>query len=112
MRPQDLITKAEQAVKSSRLLYEADDFDGACHRAYYAMFDAAKAILLEKIPNTDSTIGKTHNGLITAFGLHIVKTGLIPLEYGRIFNRAYDLRQVADYTGDLIEEQEVKWLVE
>lgn len=112
MSPQDLITKAERAIESAKLLHEAGDVDGACNRAYYAMFDAAKAVLLATVPTIDPTIGKTHSGLISAFGLHMVKTGLMPVEFGRAFNRAHDIRQVADYTGDLIESDDVNWLIQ
>jgi len=45
MNPEKLIRKARRAVESAQLLYEADDVDGACSRAYYAMFDAARAAL-------------------------------------------------------------------
>ncbi len=40
------MTKAERAAVSAKLLLEAGDVDGACNRAYYAMFDAARAALL------------------------------------------------------------------
>ena len=112
MSPQDLIIKAERAIESANLLYEVGDVDGACNRAYYAMFDAAKAALLATVPTIDPTIGKTHSGLISAFGLHMIKTGLLPVEFGRAFNRAHDIRQVADYTGDLIETNDVAWLIQ
>lgn len=46
MTPKDLLIKAEQALKSAQLLVAAGDADGACNRAYYAMFDAARAALL------------------------------------------------------------------
>ena len=38
--------KASRAVASAKLLLDAGDVDGACNRAYYAMFDAAHAALL------------------------------------------------------------------
>lgn len=85
---------------------------GACNRAYYAMFDAAKAVLIATVPSIDPSIGKTHSGLISAFGLHMVKTGRIPVEFGRAFNRAHDIRQVADYTGDMIGTDDVSWLIQ
>jgi uncharacterized protein (UPF0332 family) len=107
MSPQDLILKANRAIESAQLLHNAGDIDGACNRAYYAMFDAAKAALLKTVPGGDPTVGKTHSGLISAFGLHLVKAGLVPAEFGRAFNRAHDIRQVADYTGDLIEADQV-----
>jgi uncharacterized protein (UPF0332 family) len=37
----ELMNKAERAVVSAKLLREAQDTDGACNRAYYAMFNAA-----------------------------------------------------------------------
>jgi uncharacterized protein (UPF0332 family) len=111
MSPQDLILKANRAIESAQLLRNAGDIDGACNRAYYAMFDAAKAALLKTIPGGNPTVGKTHSGLISAFGVHLVKTGLVPAEFGRAFNRAHDIRQVADYTGDLIEADQVDSLI-
>lgn len=112
MSPTDLIAKAERAMASAKLLRDAGDVDGVCNRAYYAMFDAAKAALLKSVPDIDPAIGKTHSGLISAFGLHMVKTGFVPVEFGRAFNRAHDIRQVADYTGDLIESADVDWLLQ
>lgn len=46
MNPDVLTGKAERAITSARLLLDAGDIDGAINRAYYAMFDAAKAALL------------------------------------------------------------------
>lgn len=112
MSPEELIAKAERALESARLLQNAGDVDGACNRAYYAMFDAAKAALLAKAPSIDFMTGKTHSGMIATFGLHLVKTGLVPVELGRAFNRAQNIRQVADYTGDLIAPDDVAWLVQ
>lgn len=112
MSPKSLITKAKRAIESAKLLHQANDVDGACNRAYYAMFDAAKAALLATVPSLDLATTKTHSGLISAFGQHIVKTKLVPIEYGRAFNRAHDIRQIADYTGDVIEPQDVAGLLQ
>lgn len=43
MKAADLMDKAERAAASARVLLDAGDADGACNRAYYAMFDAARA---------------------------------------------------------------------
>jgi uncharacterized protein (UPF0332 family) len=37
--------KAHRAVEAARLLLANHDTEGACNRAYYAMFDAAHAAL-------------------------------------------------------------------
>jgi uncharacterized protein (UPF0332 family) len=112
LSPQGLMVKAENALVSAKLLSDAGDIDGACNRAYYAMFDAAKAVLLATVPTIDPQIGKTHNGLISAFGLHMVKTGLVSVELGRALNRAQNIRQIADYTGDVIEPEDVLALLQ
>jgi uncharacterized protein (UPF0332 family) len=72
------------------------DMDGACNRAYYAMFDAAKAALRRSGAPVSADVARTHSGLIKAFGLHLVKSGRLPLELGRAINRAEDLRLLAD----------------
>ena len=46
LTPQILMDKAKRACASARALLDLDDVDGACNRAYYAMFDAARAALL------------------------------------------------------------------
>ena len=44
MNVDDLFEKAIRAVTSAKLLLVSDDADGACNRAYYAMFDAARVL--------------------------------------------------------------------
>ena len=44
--PDVLMKKAVRACASARVLLDLGDVDGACNRAYYAMFDAARAALL------------------------------------------------------------------
>ncbi|WP_295439099.1 HEPN domain-containing protein [uncultured Thiodictyon sp.] len=43
MSPDEYLAKARRALASARLLLADGDLDGACNRAYYAMFDAAQA---------------------------------------------------------------------
>ena len=59
--------KGERAAVSAKLLLEAGDLDGACNRAYYAMFDAARAALLVSDAPIESEVARTHSGLIAAF---------------------------------------------
>ncbi|OYY94936.1 MAG: hypothetical protein B7Y41_05095 [Hydrogenophilales bacterium 28-61-23] len=40
------MSMAARACASARVLFDLSDVDGACNRAYYAMFDAARAALL------------------------------------------------------------------
>lgn len=112
MKAEELMQKARQAVASARALYQLPDMDGACNRAYYAMFDAARAVLLRSGAPVGADVARTHSGLITAFGLHLVKPGLLPIELGRAINRAEELRLVADYTGQPVDAEQTSWAIE
>ncbi len=112
MRSQDLFHKASVAISSSELLLQSGDFDGACNRAYYAMFDAARAVLLSTGSVPDLSSIKTHNGLITAFSLHLVKTGRVSVDLGKSINKVEDLRLLADYLDQEVEREKALWAVE
>lgn len=112
MNTQDLMAKAIRAATSAKVLLDIGDIEGACDRAYYAMFNAARAALLKSGAPVHPDIGKTHSGLISAFGLHLVKSGRIPVEYGRALNKAEELRLIADYRGDPIEQAHADWATE
>lgn len=111
MKPLELMAKARRAQVSAQKLLEDSDADGACNRAYYAMFDAARAALIASKAPVSPEVSRTHSGLISAFSLHLVKTGLFPVELGRSFNKAEDLRLVADYKSDSIDAEAAQWSV-
>ena len=112
MKPDALMAKALRAVESAKLLLDAGDVGGACNRAYYGMFDAARAALHWSNAPVEPTVAKTHSGLISAFGLHLVKTGRLPAELGKALNRAAEIRQIADYTGDEVTAEKARWAIE
>ena len=112
MTPQELMTKATRALASAELLLGNGDVDGACNRAYYAMFDAARSALLAIGAPVAAEIARTHSGLITSFSLHLVKPGLIAVEHGRSLNKVEDLRLIADYKGDPVSLENAAWAVE
>jgi uncharacterized protein (UPF0332 family) len=106
------LKKAARALASAKLLKADGDFDGACNRAYYAMFDAAHAALMGSGVHLNPATTKTHRGLIAAFGQHLVKPGWLPHELGKRLNQVERMRLIADYTGEAIEEEKVLWAIE
>ncbi|MBT8572702.1 uncharacterized protein (UPF0332 family) [Polynucleobacter sphagniphilus] len=111
MRAKELFTKAQTAATSARILLNAGDVDGACNRAYYAMFDAARAALLASGVGESAVNTKTHSGLISKFSLELVKSGQVSVELGKSLNKVEDLRLMADYKGDCISEEDATWAV-
>ena len=112
LTPLALMTKAMTACVSARALLELGDVDGAANRAYYAMFDAARAALLASGAPVQPDIGRTHSGLISAFGNHLVKNGPVTKEVGRLLNRAHEVRLVADYNEASVELEDACAVVE
>jgi uncharacterized protein (UPF0332 family) len=75
----------------------AADFCGsAVNRAYYAIFNAANALLV-----TRDISRSRHSGVIAAFREIFVRPGLIEAEYSHIYGQVMDDRNVSDYEIDL-----------
>ncbi|MGA4553178.1 HEPN domain-containing protein [Methylorubrum aminovorans] len=103
------MAKAERALKAARLLSEVGDTEGACSRAYYAMFDAARASLKATGHLSEEMNIKTHAGVIAAFGRELVLTGQVDAAFGRAFNRLQDIRVRADYMAGAPSTEEAEW---
>jgi uncharacterized protein (UPF0332 family) len=110
--PERHLAKAERALDSAWLLLGDGDIEGACNRAYYAMFDAAHAALMLSGAVAGPAETRTHSGLIGAFGKHLVKSGRLPADLGRVLNQVERMRLLADYTGEDIEQERARWVVE
>jgi uncharacterized protein (UPF0332 family) len=95
------LERAERAVESAKSLLELDDRDGACNRAFYAVFDASCAALC----GAGATPAKTHRGLIAQFGAKLVQTGSLDRKLGRDLNWAEQTRLYADYTLAVVDRQ-------
>jgi uncharacterized protein (UPF0332 family) len=107
--PASYMRKAEAALVGARLLLKAGDTDGACSRAYYAMFDAAHAALFALGAEDATAPIKTHNGLIAKFGQHLVLGAHLAATHGEALNAVQRLRQMADYTGDAVSKDDAQW---
>jgi uncharacterized protein (UPF0332 family) len=110
--PAEYMGKARRAITSAKLLLADGDGEGACNRAYYAMYDAAHAALLDADPSLNPASTKTHRGLIAAFGEQLVKTGRLTAEIGRSLNQVERVRLLADYTGEQVDAEKAQWAVD
>jgi hypothetical protein len=98
---------AKRRLMAAKLLIEKGMLEDAVNRAYYAFFHAAKAML-----NVLGFDAKTHSGLISEFGLRIIKTNLIDKKFGEYFRRAFEMRESSDYEiGIIFSEDEVQTLI-
>lgn len=99
------LDRAERALRTARLAYGDGDADGACSKAYYAMFYAARAALFH-VGQPDRALGKTHSGTIAAFHQFVVHVGLVDGEYGRSLSHEAQRRLIADYDAAGVEDDD------
>ena len=67
-------------------------WNGVCNRLYYAVYHAISALLIH-----DGHQVYTHHGSHALFGLHYIKTGVLPAEYGKLYNQLQTMREESDY---------------
>ena len=87
-----LLRKARESQKAAIVLKGANFQEFAAARAYYAMFYAAQALLLERGLSFTS-----HSAVIAAFGREFAKTNLLDPKLHRYLLDAQDLRNLGDY---------------
>lgn len=86
------LRKADTALQSAHSEMQAQRFDFAVNRPYYACFYAASAVLL--------AMGRKfvkHSGLRAAVHKDLVKAGRLTARWGKAFDRIFENRQFADY---------------
>jgi uncharacterized protein (UPF0332 family) len=103
--------KAAEAADAARLLLRAGSYDGAANRAYYAMFNAARAALEAR---TDLKIQdvRRHSAVLQLFSLHVVKPGLVPAKLSGDLNEVFQARAVADYAAISVPADDAQELIE
>ncbi len=98
------IHKAKETFQDALLLLDAERWDSAANRLYYASYYMISAYLADREIKTT-----THSGVKTKFNQELVKTGKIERDLGIAFNKLFAMRQDADYEDfQEIEEKEVK----
>lgn len=88
----ELIEKSRRSLEAAKLLFDEGFIDFSASRAYYSMFYAVEALMLDQ----DLSFSK-HSAVIAAFGRDFVKTGIFDSKYHRCLMDAFDLRNKGDY---------------
>jgi uncharacterized protein (UPF0332 family) len=104
-------SKAQGAARSARLLAAEGDPNGAANRAYYAMFNAARAAL-EARTNLDIVDVRRHSAVLQLFSLHIVRAGLVDPSISRALNEVFNVRAIAGYDEEAVSPTDAGELIE
>jgi uncharacterized protein (UPF0332 family) len=84
--------KAGRALASMNRELDAGECDQAVSRAYFACFYAVSAVLVR-----DGHKFVKHTGVRSALHLHLIRTGRVPAEMGRLYDELFAGRGKADY---------------
>jgi len=86
------LIEANECLLDADVLLQSARYKATVTRCYYAIFHAAKAILL-----SIQVDAHTHQGVYTQFNKHFIKTGLFDKSFSRIFGKLLDDRLASDY---------------
>jgi uncharacterized protein (UPF0332 family) len=90
------LERAKESLEEAKLLLDRGYGNTFVNRLYYACFYAVSALLLTK-----GLSSARHSGIRSLFHQNIVKSGLVDLESGQLYDRLFDNRQKSDY-ADLV----------
>lgn len=90
------LERARESLEETKLLLDRGYGNTFVNRPYYACFYAVSALLLTK-----GLSSARHSGIRSLFHQNIVKSGLVDLESGQLYDRLFDNRQKSDY-ADLV----------
>ncbi len=86
------LEKGKKRLLAAKLLFEEKFYLDAISKAYYAMYQAARAILATK-----GLDRRKHSGIIALFNQYFVKTGIVDKSLGKLLAKARDIREASDY---------------
>jgi len=86
------LDSANERLKSSKVLLEAEQYKDSIGRSYYAIFTAVRAVLA-----TDKVDFSKHSGVIAYFQKEYIKTNIFDSKYSKILQSAFQIRNCCDY---------------
>jgi uncharacterized protein len=86
--------RAQASLQAARRELAAGAYAFAINRAYYALFYAVSALLLQ-----EGRQFKRHSGVRAAFNQDFIRTGRVEMRYGDLYNQLFDDRQAGDYVA-------------
>jgi hypothetical protein len=94
-------SKALESRASAGREFEAGSYAFAMNRLYYAVFYAVSAVLLGRQQSF-----KKHSGVRAAFHRQFIKTGVLDMKWGRLYDQLFEDRQEGDYVVFVAFERE------
>jgi len=85
-------SKAEESLASAKREFEAKSYSITMNRLYYSVFYAVCAALFESGQSF-----RKHSGVRAAFHQKFIRSGLLEVKYGKLYDQLFEDRQEGDY---------------
>ncbi|MFW6265016.1 MAG: HEPN domain-containing protein [Bacillota bacterium] len=86
--------KAWNSFSTAKHEFNRDNIDFCVNRLYYAVFYAVSSVLVIKGKSYNK-----HSAVRVALHREFVKSGIIPIEYGKLYDALLQDREEADYVA-------------
>ena len=87
------IERAYTALEQAKLNLKLNCLEVTANRLYYAAYYVVSALLI-----ANKISAHSHEGNVTQFGLHFVKTGKVDREEGKLLSHLLTMRLKGDYS--------------
>ena len=84
--------KAKETLADAETLFGQNRFASSVNRSYYAVFHAMRAVTA-----LDGFDSSKHSGIISYINREYIKTGILDKGLSKILDKAFRLREKADY---------------
>ncbi len=94
--------RSRESIQAAEIMLEKGMLTFAMNRIYYSMFYSV-LVLLGKRSISFSKHGKVEG----YFNREFIKSDLLPIDMGRLYNKAFEYRQKFDYVDFAIPEEDM-----
>jgi uncharacterized protein (UPF0332 family) len=94
--------KSRESIKAARLMVKEKMLTFAMNRIYYSLFYAVQALLAKNALSFSK-----HGQVKGCFNREFIKSGLLSIDMGRLYNKAFEYRQKFDYIDFAMPEEDM-----
>lgn len=94
--------RSKESIQAAEIMLENGMLTSSMNRIYYAMFYAVQALLV-----LHGVSFSKHGQVKGYFNRELIKTGILPIEMGRLYNKAFEYRQKFDYVDFAVPDRDL-----
>lgn len=96
------IERSKESIRAAEIMLENGMLTISMNRVYYSMFYAVQALLvLHKVSFSK------HGQVKGYFNRELIKTGIFPLDMGKLYNKVFEYRQKFDYVDFAVPDRDM-----